>query len=434
MRVQLNPTPRPGSIRTRLGTAACVLLATGLPAAAAADSGTQLDTSLLTYGEQGRAKVIEPTVRVSRLFQDGQTLSGQIALDVITGASPSGALPSGVTPPPTPGVAQVQTVTAASGGGGGGQQAPDPGAIPVVAFHDVRAALDADWLKPFGPITPSLGGHFSRERDYQSVGANAKLSLEMLHKLTTVTVGAAINRDDVFPSGGTREPLADTTVIISTAWNPKNVNGGLVGVSQILTRRWMLGVTGSRSVEDGYLTEPYKVVSIMDPVTGITVGQLTENRPTRRDRRDVLTSTVYHFNRDVLYLSHRYYWDDWGVRSNTIDGKYRIELKDSKFLEPHLRYYWQTSADFYRLGLIQGEPVPQYISADQRLGQLRTATIGANYGFTLPRTRGEFTIRGEYIVQFGKTNPNDVVGVQQTFDLMPPVNIGTILVTYSVPL
>src|SRR5689334_4651821 len=174
MRVQLTPTQRLGSVRSRLGTAAWVLLATGLPAAAAGatgDSGTQLDTSLLTYGEQGRAKVIEPTVRVSRLFQDGQTLSGQIALDVITGASPSGALPSGVTPPPTPGVDQVQTVTAASGGGGGGAQAPDPGAIPVVPFKDVRAAMDADWLKPFGPLTPSLGGHFSRERDYQSIGA-----------------------------------------------------------------------------------------------------------------------------------------------------------------------------------------------------------------------------------------------------------------------
>jgi len=434
MRVQLTPTRRLGSVRSRLGTAAWVLLATGLPAAAAGatgDSGTQLDTSLLTYGEQGRAKVIEPTVRVSRLFQDGQTISGQIALDVITGASPSGALPSGVTPPPaTP---EIQTVTTASGGGGG-QEAPNPRAIPVVPFSDVRAALDADWLKPFGPLTPSLGGHFSRERDYQSVGANAKLSLEMLHKLTTVTVGAAINRDDVFPSGGTREPLADTTVIISTAWNPKNVNGGLVGISQILTRRWMLGVTASRSVEDGYLTEPYKVVSIMDPVTGITIGQLTENRPTHRDRHDVLTSTVYHLNKDVIYLSHRYYWDDWGVHSNTIDGKYRIQFQNDKFFEPHLRYYWQTQADFYRLGLIQGEPAPTYISADQRLGPLRTATIGANYGFTIPRTRGEFTIRAEYIVQFGKTNPNDVVGVQQGFDLMPPVNIGTILVTYSVPL
>jgi len=432
MRVQLTPAQRPGSVRSRLSTAACVLLATGLPAAAVADSGTQLDTSLLTYGEQGRAKVIEPTVRVTRLFSDGQTLSGQIALDVITGASPSGALPSGVTPPATPGGDQIQTVTAASGGGGG-EHAPDPGAIPVVPFSDVRAALDADWLKPFGPVTPSIGGHFSRERDYQSVGATAKLALEMLHKLTTVTVGAAINRDDVFPSGGTREPLADTTVIISTAWNPKNVNGGQVGLSQILSRRWMLGVTGSRSVEDGYLTDPYKVVSIMDPLTGITVGQLTENRPTRRDRRDVLTSTVYHLDKDVIYLSHRYYWDDWGVHSNTIDGKYRIQFQNDKFLEPHLRYYWQTQADFYRLGLIQGEPVPAYISADQRLGPLRTATIGANYGFTLPRTRGEFTVRAEYIVQFGKTNPNEVVGVQQGFDLMPPVNIGTILVTYSVP-
>ena len=309
-----------------------MLLATGLPAVARADNGSsQLDASLLLYGEQGRAKVYEPTVRVTRLFPDGQSLSGQLGLDVITGATPSGALPSGVPPPVVPGGGDnVQTMTAASGGGGGGSSPPDSGAIPVTRFHDLRAALDLDWQKPFGLITPALGGHFSRERDYQSIGGNAKLSLSILHHLTTLTAGAGFNRDDVFPSGGTRLPLSDSTIIIGHAWNPKRVNSGMVGFSQILSRRWMVGVNGSLSVEDGYLTEPYKVVSLMDPSSGLTVGQITENRPTRRNRRDILTSSVYHLTRDILYLSHRYYWDDWGVTSNTVDLKYRHELGETE--------------------------------------------------------------------------------------------------------
>jgi Protein of unknown function (DUF3570) len=430
--MQLDPPGRSPTIRGALRAAACVLLATGLPGPAHADGGTtQLDASVLLYGEQGRAKVTEPTVRVTRLFPDGQSFSGQVGIDVITGASPSGALPSGVATPPS-GEDGVQTVTAASGGVG--SSASDPGQIPTTSFRDTRVALDADWQKPFGLITPVLGGHFSRERDYQSIGGNSKFSLSLLHHLTTLTAGAGFNRDDVFPTGGTRLPLSDSTVIIGTGWNAKRVNGGMVGISQILTRRWLLGVNGSLSVEDGYLTEPYKVVSLMDPSSGITVGQITENRPSRRDRRDILTSSVYHLTRDVLYLSHRYYWDNWGVHSNTLDLKYRGELGDSAYLQPHLRYYSQSPADFFKFGLIQGVALPAFVSSDERLGPLRTATLGATVGFTTPGTRGEWTIRAEYIRQFGKGHPNNVVGVQRDFDLFPAVNIGSLVVAYSVSL
>ena len=418
-----------------------MLLATGLPAVARAEGGSgQIDASMLLYGEQGRTKVYEPTVRVTRLFPDGQSFSGQLGLDVITGATPSGALPTGVvTAPPPGGASEVQTVTAASGGGGGGSSPPDSGAIPVAKFHDIRAALDLDWQKPMGLITPMLGGHFSRERDYQSLGGNAKLSLSILHHLTTLTAGAGFNRDDVFPSGGTRLPLSDSTIIIGHAWNPKRVDSGMVGFSQILTRRWMVGVNGSLSVEDGYLTEPYKVVSFMDPATGLTVGQITENRPSRRNRRDILTSSVYHLTRDVLYLSHRYYWDDWGVRSNTVDLKYRHELGETElgrdaYLQPHLRYYAQTPADFFTFGLVKGAPVPAILSSDERLGPLRTATLGATLGFTAFGTPGEWSLRAEYMRQFGKGHPRNVVGVQRDFDLFPPVNIGSLVLAYSIPL
>jgi hypothetical protein len=429
--MQLNPS----NLRSRLGAAVCVLLASAAPSIARAEGGTtQLDASLLIYGEQARAKVAEPTMRVTRIYSDGQSISGQLGIDVITGATPSGGLPSGiVTVPPGGGGDLVHTATAASGGGGG-TSAPDPGALPLSRFHDTRLALDADWQKPLGLLTSDLSGHFSRERDYQSIGASSKLSLEMFHKLTTIAVGGGFNDDNVFPHGGTRAPLADTTIIISNSWNPKHVRGGLVGLSQILTRRWMIGVNGSRSIEQGYLTEPYKIVSIMDPSTGLLVGQLTENRPSRRVRSDVLSSSVYHFLRDVLYLSHRYYWDDWGVRSHTLDLKYRHELQDSVYIQPHVRYYAQSPADFFRFGLVQGAPIPAFITSDERLGPLKTVTVGAALGFTLPDTPGEWTIRAEYIRQFGSGHPDYVTGVQRDFNLFPPENIGSLVVAYSLAL
>ena len=418
-----------------------MLLASVAPAAARGDASgavTQVDATMLLYGEQSRTNVFEPTVRVTRIQPSGRSLSGQIVLDVMTGATPTGAMPPGVVDstaslPPGEEARRVQTVTAASGGGGGGSEhAPDPGAIPLAHFNDTRVALDAEWHEPItSAFGSTLGGYYSREKDYESVGANARLSLDFMHKLTTLTIGGSANQDHVFPTGGTPLPLSDGSVLHEER-NAKRVTGGLVGLSRVITRRWLISVNGSRTYEDGYLTEPYKVVSLIDPATGFTGGQITEGRPSKRERSDVMTAMVYHFTSDVLHLSHRYYWDDWGVRSNTFDLKLRHDTGDSSFLQPHLRYYQQSQADFFTFGLVQGEPSPQYASSDYRLGPLQTATAGLTYGFHLPESPGEFTIRAEYILQFGKGHPDNAVGVQQDFDLMPPVNIGSLVAGYSV--
>ena len=435
--MQLGCPSRASSIRGRLSTAACVLLASGAPAAAHADAGavTQVDATMLLYGEESRANVAEPTVRVTRLYRSGRSLSAQLGLDVITGASPSGAMPSGVAASSggdTPGddARAVQTVTAASGGAG---EESSPSDIPLATFQDVRYALDGEWHEPLGRLLSStIGVHVSREKDYRSIGVNAKCSLDMMHRLTTLTLGGGTNQDQVFPVGGTRAPLTDGTVFLGTDTNSKHVGSGLVGLSRIMTRRWMIAVTGSHAVERGYLTDPYKVVSLLDSVTGMPASQLTESRPSTRRRSDVLTSTVYHLARDVVYLSHRYYWDDWGVRSNTADLKYRWEQQNESFLEPHLRYYSQTPADFFSFGLVNGQPIPAYVTSDYRLGPLKTATVGVTYGFHVQDYPGEFSIRAEYIRQFGDGHPSDAVGVQRSFDLMPPLNIGSLVAAYSV--
>jgi hypothetical protein len=327
----------------------------------------------------------------------------------------------------------VQTMTAASGGGGGQASESSPSDIPVASFNDTRVAFDGDWHEPIGRLLAStIGLHYSREKDYQSIGVNAKCSWDIMNRLTTLTIGGGANQDGVFPVGGTRAPLTDGTVIVGTESNSKKVGGGLIGVSRIITRRWMISVTGSRSAEQGYLTDPYKIVSLLDPVTGIPAGQLTENRPATRSRSDVLTSTVYHLARDIVYLSHRYYWDDWGVRSNTADLKYRRELQNGAYFQPHIRYYAQSSADFFSFGLVNGQPIPAYTSSDYRLGPLKTATIGATYGFHLQGSPGEFSLRAEYMRQYGDGHPADAIGVQRNFDLMPPLNIGSLVAAYTV--
>jgi len=430
--VQLTPSA-PG-VRGRLGAGICALLASVTPAAAQNNegtSGTQFETAALVYGEQARVKIVEPMARITHLWAGGASVFAQFGLDVITGASPTGATPSGssTTGPPPPELG-VQTTTAASGGGSGGQT-PSPNAIPTAHFSDQRYGVDLGWTQPLGShVIPSIGAHVSREKDYRSLGANGTLALDLYHHRTTLTMGGSVDQDQVFPVGGIVLGLSDGTPSGFTS-SDKRSTEALVGLSQVVSRRWLLGVSASQTRESGYLTEPYKVLSVVD-AGGVPVSSLREQRPDTRLRNAVTLASVYHLTSDVLHASYREYWDDWGVRSHTLDLALRHDLGDEKWVEPHVRAYTQSSADFFRFSLHEGARLPEFASADQRLGPLHSVTLGCGFGFRPAGSPGELNLRAEYLVQWGDGHPADAVGIQREMDLMPPVSIGSLTLSYSV--
>jgi hypothetical protein len=298
-------------------------------------------------------------------------------------------------------------------------------------------------------FSTTLGGHYSRETDYQSLGGTATFSLDLDHRLLTFTAGGGYNSDSVFPQGGAPVGMSPVGPPRSSSLAPadegeggedgggdfppeaKQVASFMMGLSRVLTRRWLVGVNLSRTAEEGYLNEPYKVVSLVDPSTGQPTGQVHENRPATRQRTSGTASSVYHLNRDVFYLTYRTYEDDWGIRSHTVDVRLRHEFGATSFLQPHLRGYTQTRAEFFRLGLDQSSSLPAYASSDSRLGELHTITAGATYGFATAVYPGEFTLRFEFIHQWGENAGAQAPGVQYSTDLDPPLDMATVHLGYT---
>ena len=433
--MQLGEGRRSPSLRGRLTQAVCAVLAAqagvvGASAAAGvADPATtsgagddvpnwQFDAAGLVYGEAGRAKVVEPNARITRLFGNGARIGATLGLDLVTGASPTGGIAS----------TEIHTTTSASGR----VKTDAVGIVPTNQFQDHRASFDLEWTQPYTRwLTTSFGSHVSREKDYRSLGGTGKVSFAFMRGLLTLNLGGGYDSDEVEPTGGFRVPLSDGTVLEEGTVRAKHSKTALLGVSRVLSRRWLVGLDFTRMAEDGYLTEPYKVLSVVDPETGDPVGELTESRPSTRLRYDVLASSVYHFDTDILYASERFYWDDWGIVSTTTDLKYRHDLYDDRYIEPHIRFYAQSKADFFHYSLVQGEELPAFASADGRLGSLRTVSLGATYGFHLPDRPGEWAVRAEYMSQWGDGHPSDAIGNQQNVDLAPPVSIGSVVVAYS---
>jgi hypothetical protein len=412
------------SIGASLAAATCGLLG-ALPAAPVVAEEApkwQFDTALLYWGENdGRVKDASITAAVRRALDEDRSFNITATVDTLTGASPSGAVPS----------AGVQTFTRPSGNG---SYTVAPGAAPLDdSFKDTRVALSAGWRQSLGEhMRWDAGISASHEYDYQHIGVNGRLERDFNLRNTTVFVGAAYGKDDLKPVGGAPIGLAPMRAIDDDreklGSESKDVIDVLFGVTQVLSRRSLLEVAYSYGKSDGYLSDPYKILSVVDPVTGVPVAgpagsgrnlYLFEKRPDARTKQSLFAEWRYALDRDSLAVSYRLMDDDWGVMSHTLDARYRWNRSAKDYIEPHLRYYQQSAADFYRTVLFNNAPLPAFASADYRLADGNAMTVGFKYGRRT--SAGEFSVRLEYYRQTADASPGSSVGALAGYDLVPPL-------------
>lgn len=416
---------KPASLRRTLAAATCSLLAGTHANAQAEGPGTagawEFDSALLLYSEKDRVQAAEPVVRLKKQLNEDESISARLVVDALTGSSPNGAVPSSAP----------QTFTSPSGESAYTTPANQ---IPLDPnFRDTRAALSVDWARPAGANRRVVyQGHASIESDYASLGAGATLSQDFNNRNTTLTGGLSYNADLIKPEGGipnglTAMPAYPALKTPASGEENKDVLDALLGVTQVLGRTSLLQINYTFGRDSGYLTDPYKLVSVVDNA-GVPVQTLFEKRPDERFRQSLYARSQTAFDKDVLNASYRYYWDDWGVRAHTADVRYRFDLGGS-YLEPHLRYSIQSkAADFYRPYLLQGETVSN-VSADYRLSEMTTSTLGVKYG--IPGKGGEFTIRLEVMQQRGDDHPAGAPGQLAGQDLFPDTQATIFQIGYS---
>jgi hypothetical protein len=106
------------------------------------------------------------------------------------------------------------------------------------------------------------------------------------------------------------------------------------------------------------------------------------------------------------------------VDSHTLEGRFRFPLGESSYLEPHLRYYTQSAASFYRYSLAEGAPLPGFASADARLADLDAYTVGVKYARQTPGGN-EWSTRLEFYHQTSKPPGEVLIGNQPGNTQMP---------------
>jgi hypothetical protein len=404
-------------LNSPLNAAALALLGLSQASAAAdATPGWSFDSSTLIYSEfDGRVQAAEPRFRATRTWDSGRSLSAGLTLDTLTGASPNGA-----TPASTP-----QTFTTPSGNG---SYTIAAGETPLDdTFRDTRVALDASFSTPLGTrntLTTTLFA--SNEYDYLSIGAGATIARDFNLRNTTVSFGVNVSQDSIEPVGGapqalSRMPVEGEPLRPRESSDSKTVIDVLASITQVLSPVSLVTLTASTSLSDGYLTDPYKILSVVGS-DGEPLRYVYEGRPDTRSKQ-ALYGEYKRFvgDRDAWTISLRLMSDDWGVFSQTVDTTYRWNFGARDYLEPHLRYYRQSEADFYRAALFDGEEtVLNEASADPRLAAFDAITVGLKYGHT---TRGglPWWLRLEGYTQLGRTAgvPAAAADGLSRFDLEP---------------
>lgn len=229
-------------------------------------------------------------------------------------------------------------------------------------------SISGDYLH--GNVIMTASYTNSDENDYEGNTASFSISQDLFGDLTNISIGYAVgwdtvmnNNDDTFSEDVDRQTFH-------------------VGLSQIVTKDFIMGANLEVITDEGFLNNPYRSVRYLDPNVGRGFSYQPEIYPnTRTSTAFSLTGKYYLPYRAVLGGNYRFFNDDWNITAHTLQIKYTHPWRNWIF-EAKYRYYTQTQADFYS-DLFPFVDAQNFLARDKELSDYTTNTfgIGASYLF-----------------------------------------------------
>ena len=214
----------------------------------------------------------------------------------------------------------------------------------------------------FDDATASLSTGVSVENDYRSFNLGLSGEKESTDKNRTTSAGAGVSFDTIEPTDADLSVGGSEVFPLRPTKEDKTVFNAFVGMSQILTRSSVVQSSINFQHANGYLSDPYKEVSIGG-------GQVAaDNRPSVRNQMAWLTRYRHRFDRvgGTLHADYRFYVDDWGITAHTFDLAWYQTFFERFRLTQSVRYYSQGQADFYA-PFFNGLPLNGFATSDYRM-------------------------------------------------------------------
>ena len=125
-----------------------------------------------------------------------------------------------------------------------------------------------------------------------------------------------------------------------------------LGFSQILSKKLQASLFLDIVRQSGLLSSPMQRIYFGNTenffIEDFQLADDVERLPDSRFKIPIGARLNYYLNdRFVLRSYYRFYTDDWGIRSHTVNLEVPVKLTDKFTLYPSYRYYTQTEADYF---------------------------------------------------------------------------------------
>ena len=291
----------------------------------------RLDVSYQSY-EGGGLDIKAPAILVRKAASRNLSLQAHYYIDQVSGAS-------------------IDVITTAS------------------AYDETRkeSHLSADYL--FEKSILSTGITHSQENDFKAQSLYFNSSQDFFGDLTTLTLGYARGWDEISKTGD------------ASFFQEADRHHYRLGVSQILSKHWLVNLDMEFITDEGFLNNAYRSVRFLDSTVARGFSYEAERYPnTRNSNALALTSRYYLPYRAAFKVYYRYFSDSWDIDAHTFELAYVHPLKAHWVYELRLRYYQQTQAEFYS-DLFPRANAQNFLARDKELSQFNDQSFGFSISY-----------------------------------------------------
>lgn len=214
----------------------------------------------------------------------------------------------------------------------------------------------------------------SAENDYKAQSINIGVAQEVFGGMTTLSMSYGRGADEIYRNGPDGQPDG----IFFDEADRRNYR---LGLSQVVTRNMLLGITYEAIADEGFLNNPYRQVRYEDPNSATGYSFESEVYPRTRSSNAIAFNTRYHLPyRAAVHGGYRFFTDSWGIDAHNFDVGYTHPVREGWVFDLSYRYYTQSAAEFYS-DLFTHESAQNFLARDKELSTFNSHTIrlGASY-------------------------------------------------------
>lgn len=203
----------------------------------------------------------------------------------------------------------------------------------------------------------------SSENDYEANTYYFGISQDFFGSMTNVSLGFAIGDDEIRATGN--EELAEKM-------DRQNYR---LSISQILTKKLIMGINIETVTEEGYLQNPYRKSRF---IVGGSTQFRDEVYPRTKTSDAVSIRLKYHLPyRAAVHTEFRYYSDSWDIDARNIEFGYTHPLEEYPLsFEVKYRFYSQNEAEFFYDSIIGDQSPTEFHGRDKELSEYESTTYG----------------------------------------------------------